>query len=106
MERDVVKYSPKYISQPQFLIQSHRDQDKTRTSVVCDQMPKISSPKSITNRKKDIIVGIESKFVCYFTSLDYYEPMKIGRWKNIPILMCLKILKKITYDHLNMQSHM
>jgi len=42
-------------------------------------------------------------FVYQSTSLDYYESMEDSEVEKKPILMCLKRLKKITYDHLNMQ---
>jgi len=37
---------------------------------------KISSPKLITNQGRDIIGGIQSRFVYQFVSPDYYEPME------------------------------
>jgi len=29
-----------------------------------------------------------------------------GMWMKTPMLMCLKIMRKITHDHLSMQKHM
>jgi hypothetical protein len=38
-----------YTFQPQSMVQSRRDQDKARTSIVLDQLLKIPSPESITS---------------------------------------------------------
>ncbi len=38
-----------YISQPQSIVQSHEDQNRTRTFVNPNQSLKISSPELVTN---------------------------------------------------------
>jgi hypothetical protein len=60
----------------------------------------------MTSQGRDIIGGIQSRFVDQFASPNYYEPMEIRRWKETPISMWLRRLGKIIYDHLNMQKHM
>jgi hypothetical protein len=58
------------------VVNSRRDQNRVRTSTILDQPHEISSPKSLTNRGKHVIGGIQPKFVYQFTSLDYYELME------------------------------
>ncbi len=65
-----------YTSQSQFVIQSHRYQNGTRTSVILDQSQEISSPKSVINRKKDVTGTIQPNFVYQSTSLNYYEAVE------------------------------
>jgi hypothetical protein len=60
-----------YISWPQ-----HRDQNRARTFVAPDQPSKILSPKLVTNQRRDITRGIQSKFVYQSTSPNYYEPVE------------------------------
>ncbi len=60
----------------QYVVQNHRDQNKTKTSIVHDQLLETSSLESVINWRKDIIRGIQSKFVYQSTSPDYYEPME------------------------------
>jgi len=51
---------------------------------------------------------LETYHPCLCISLHLHIIMnqwKIRRWKKTPILMCLKRLRKITYDHLNIQRH-
>jgi hypothetical protein len=58
------------------MVQSRREQDIVGTSIVLDQPHEISSPKSITNQGRDVTRGIQPKFVCQFTSPNYYESME------------------------------
>ncbi len=62
-----------YISQPQSTVQTLKNQDRVGISIILDQLWEISSPKSVTNRRKDVIRDIQPKFVYQSTSLDYYE---------------------------------
>ncbi len=52
-----------YTFQSQFVVQNQRDQDGARTFVVPDQPLKISSPESIISQGRNIIRGIQSRFV-------------------------------------------
>jgi hypothetical protein len=51
------------ISKPQSMVQNHRDQDGVGTFVVFDKSHKISSPKLVINQRRDIIGGIQPRFV-------------------------------------------
>jgi hypothetical protein len=56
--------------------QSHKYQDEVGNPIVSNQLQEISSPESMTNRRRDIIGSIQPKFVYQFAFLDYYEPME------------------------------
>jgi hypothetical protein len=45
------------------MVQSCRYQDGARTSVISDQPQEISSRKSMTSQERDVIGGIQPKFV-------------------------------------------
>jgi hypothetical protein len=47
-----------YTSQLQLVVQSCKDQNKTRTFVVPNQSQEISSLKLVTNQRMDVIRGI------------------------------------------------
>jgi len=47
-----------HTSQPQFVVQSYKDQNEAKTFIILDQPPKISSPKLATNQGRAIIGGI------------------------------------------------
>jgi len=66
----------KYFSQPQSVVQSHRNQDKTWTFVVLKQPQEISSLELVTSQGRDVTKGIQPKFVYQFSSPNYYEPME------------------------------
>jgi hypothetical protein len=65
-----------YIFQSQFVVQSRRNQHRVKTSIVFDQPQRMSSPKLVTNRGRDVRRGIQPKFVYQSTSLDYYETVE------------------------------
>jgi hypothetical protein len=52
------------------VVQIDRDQDKIGTSIILDQPLEISSPKLIISKRRDIIGGIQSRFMYQF------EPME------------------------------
>jgi hypothetical protein len=52
-----------YIFQPQYLIQSHRNQNGVGTFIIPNQLQEISSAKSMNNRGSDVTKGIQPKFV-------------------------------------------
>jgi hypothetical protein len=58
------------------VVQSCKDQDGVGISIVLNQSHEISSPKLLTSQGKDIIGGIQSRFVYQSTSLDYYQPVE------------------------------
>ncbi len=45
------------------MVQSHKDRDGARTFVVFDQPQEISSLESVTSQRKDVIGGIQPKFM-------------------------------------------
>jgi len=47
-----------YTSQSQSVVQNRRDQNGAKTFVVPNQSQKISSPKSVTSRRRDVAKGI------------------------------------------------
>jgi len=56
-------------------------------------LQEISSPKSMTSQRRDIIGGIQSKFVYQFTSLDYHElveDLEVKENTNINVLEEIK----------------
>ncbi len=65
-----------YTSQLLFIIQSHKDQDGARTSILPNKSQEFSSPKSMTSRGRDVTRGIQPKFVYQSTSPNYYEPVE------------------------------
>jgi len=52
------------------VVQIHRDQDGIGTSIILDQPPEIWSPKSIISKGKDIIGGIQSRFMYQFEPVE------------------------------------
>jgi hypothetical protein len=58
------------------MVQSQRNQDGTWTFAVLDQLQEISSPELMTSRIRDVIGGIQPRFVYQFASPNYYEPME------------------------------
>jgi len=58
------------------VVQSRRDQDGGGNSIILDQPHEILSPKSVTSQRKDVIKGIQPKFMYQSTFPDYYEPME------------------------------
>jgi hypothetical protein len=62
-----------YTFQLQFVVQNRKDQNGTGTFVVHDQSQEISSPKLMNSRRRDVIRGIQPKFVYQSTYLNYYE---------------------------------
>jgi hypothetical protein len=65
-----------YTFQLQSMVQNRTNQDGVGTSLVPDQLHEISSPESVTNQRRGVIIGIQPKFVYEFTFLDYYELME------------------------------
>ncbi len=45
------------------MVQSHRDQNEVGIFVVSNQSHEISSPELVTSQGKDVIRGIQPKFV-------------------------------------------
>ncbi len=68
-----------YTSQPQFVVQSHRDQVGARTFVIPDHSHEISSLKLVISRRKDVTRCIQPKFVYQSTSPNYYE--QVEHWE-------------------------
>jgi len=58
------------------VVQSRKDQDKAGTFVVLDHSQEISSPESMTNLGRDVIGGIQPRFMYECASPNYYEPME------------------------------
>jgi len=58
------------------MVQSQRDQDGVGTFVVHNQLHEISNPQSVNNQRKDVIGGIQPRFVYESTSPFYYEPVE------------------------------
>jgi hypothetical protein len=58
------------------VVQSQRDQDGAWTSVVPNQPHEISNIKFVNSQGRDVIRGIQPKFVYHFTSPYYYEPVE------------------------------
>jgi hypothetical protein len=56
------------------VVQIHKDQDGVGAYVILDQP--LSSSKLVTSKGRDIIRGIQSRFVYQFASPNYYEPME------------------------------
>ncbi len=65
-----------YIFQPQVVVQSRKYQDEAKTFVILGQPHEISSPVTMTSGRRDIIGGIQSRFVYQSTFPNYYESMK------------------------------
>jgi hypothetical protein len=61
-----------YISQPQHVVQSRRDQDETRTSIVLDQPQEISSPYWEVEENTNITVFEETE-ENYLRPFEYVE---------------------------------
>jgi len=55
------------------MVQIRRNQDGVRAFEVFDQMQEISSLKSLTNQRRDVIGGIQPMFMYQSTFLDHYE---------------------------------
>jgi hypothetical protein len=76
------------ISQTQFVVQSHKDQNEVGTSVIPKQSHEISSLELVTNKRKDVIRCIQFKFVYQYASLDYceqMEPWKVDEKTNVDV---------------------
>ncbi len=58
------------------MVQSRRDQNGVKSSIILNQLPEISSLKLVNNQGRDIIGGIQSRFVYQFSFPDCYEPME------------------------------
>ncbi len=65
-----------YTSQPQHVVQSQRNQDGARISIIPNQPQEISSPESMNSQRKDVTKSIQPRFMYQSTSLDYYELME------------------------------
>jgi hypothetical protein len=83
------------------VVQNGRDQNGVGISVVPDQPQEISSQESMISQGKDVIGGIQPKFVYQSTSPNYYEPMEHWEVDENTNVDVLRKLKKITHDHLN-----
>ncbi len=55
------------------MVQNWRSQDEARTFAVPNQLQEISSFESMNSWRKDVIGGLQLRFVYQSTSLDYYE---------------------------------
>jgi hypothetical protein len=55
------------------MVQSQGDQDKVGIFVILDKSQEISNPESMSSRGRDVIGGMQRRFVYQITSLDYYE---------------------------------
>jgi len=55
------------------VVQSQRDQNRTRISIIPDQLQEISNPESLTNQGRDVTWGIQPRFVYQSTFPNYYE---------------------------------
>ncbi len=60
----------------QSVVQNHRDQDGARTSVIPNQSKEISSLESVISWNRDVIGGIQPRFMYQSTSPYYYELME------------------------------
>jgi hypothetical protein len=58
------------------MVQSRKDQNIVRTFTIHDQSHEFSSLESMNNQGKDVIKGMQPRFVYHSTFLDYYEPLE------------------------------
>ncbi len=65
-----------YTFRLQFVVQSRRNRNKVGTSVVLDQLQEISSPKLMTSKGRDVIGGIQPRFVYQSAFVDCYESVE------------------------------
>jgi len=94
-----------YTFQLQYVAHSHKYQDEVGNPIVSNQLQEISSPESMTNRRRDVIGSIQPKFVYQFAFLDYYEPMENWEVNENTNVDVFEELRKIIQNHLNMQKH-
>jgi hypothetical protein len=80
MKKDVVNYSPKWVDVVYFSATIYGSKSKrsrqNRDFAVLDQLQEISSLESVISWGRDVIGGIQPKFVYQFAFLIYYKPME------------------------------
>ncbi len=65
-----------YTFYSQYVVYNQIDQDGVSTSIILDQSQEISSPKLMNSRGRDVIGGIQPRFMYQFAFKIYYELME------------------------------